>query len=234
MARGSDGDRHGRGRHLGGVLLPEASFTFWGGALQDPARLGPNMGTSNQSLRGFLLRVGPEACRARCCGQCGRRRLPGFRLARRAYLTGDSISEATRSVLAVLLAAGWIHHLHWMVVVIFAVLGGEPLRDKRRLVAAAVLSGWFLCRLPWWGISWLNHPEWPEFPGRVLQNADTFGSLLALGLLAWSLSLTIPLRTHGRPAHHARPRSGARPEHPVGQPAQPPTTRRSGSRLSRR
>ena len=42
------------------VLLPQASFAFWGGALQDPARLGPNMGTSNQSIRGFLLRVGPE------------------------------------------------------------------------------------------------------------------------------------------------------------------------------
>ena len=42
------------------LLLPEASFAFWGGALQDPSRLGPNMGTSNQSLRGFLLRVGPD------------------------------------------------------------------------------------------------------------------------------------------------------------------------------
>ena len=41
------------------LLLPEASFAFWGGALQDPNRLGPNAGTSNQSLRGFLLRVGP-------------------------------------------------------------------------------------------------------------------------------------------------------------------------------
>ena len=40
------------------VLLPEASFAFWGGALQDPARLGPNAGTSNQSIRGFLLRWG--------------------------------------------------------------------------------------------------------------------------------------------------------------------------------
>ena len=42
------------------VLLPEASFAFWGGALQDPARLGPNAGTSNQSIRGFLLRLGPD------------------------------------------------------------------------------------------------------------------------------------------------------------------------------
>jgi alpha-1,2-mannosyltransferase len=77
------------------VLLPEASFAFWGGALQDPARLGPNMGTSNQSLRGFLLRVGPEGLPGTviwlaCVAVVG---VIGFHLARRAYLAGDSISE---------------------------------------------------------------------------------------------------------------------------------------------
>ena len=61
------------------VLLPEASFAFWGGALQDPNRLGPNAGTSNQSLRGFLLRVGPGRRRrhgavAGLRGRRGRRR----------------------------------------------------------------------------------------------------------------------------------------------------------------
>ena len=61
------------------VLLPQASFAFWGGALQDPARLGPNMGTSNQSLRGFLLASGRRGCRARSSGS---RASPssGFRL----------------------------------------------------------------------------------------------------------------------------------------------------------
>jgi alpha-1,2-mannosyltransferase len=113
--------------------------------------------------------------------------------------------------MAVLLSpVAWIHHLHWMVVVIFAILGADPLRDRRRLVAAGILTAWFLCRLPWWGISWLNHPEWPELPGRVLQNADTFGALLALALLAWSLSRTIPLRAH--PHHHPHPDPGPRPE----------------------
>jgi alpha-1,2-mannosyltransferase len=69
-------------------------------------------------------------------------------------------------------------------------------------LAAAVLTAWFLCRMPWWGISWLNHQSWPELPGRVLQNADTFGALLALALLGWSLSRTIPLRAHGHPHRH--------------------------------
>jgi alpha-1,2-mannosyltransferase len=77
-----------------------------------------------------------------------------------------------------------------MVVVIFAVLGADPLRDRRRLVAAAVITGFFLCRMPWWGITWLSHPDLPEWFGRVLQNADTVGSLLALALLWWALHRT--------------------------------------------
>ena len=72
-----------------------------------------------------------------------------------------------------------------MVVVIVAVLGSDPWRQRPRLYAAGVLTVWFLCRLPWWGIAWLNHPDWPRLPGRLLQNADLAGGLLALGLLWW-------------------------------------------------
>ena len=44
--------------------------------------------------------------------------------------------------MAVLLSpVAWIHHLHWMVVVVFAVLGADPLRDRRRLLAAGVGDG---------------------------------------------------------------------------------------------
>jgi alpha-1,2-mannosyltransferase len=46
--------------------------------------------------------------------------------------------------------------------------------------------------MPWWGISWLNHPQWPRWIGRCLQNADTVGSLLALALLWWALHLRHP------------------------------------------
>jgi len=179
------------------VLLPEASFAFWGGALQDPARLGPNFGTSNQSLRGFLLRVGPE-------GGVGTAiwlvlvmvvGVFGYRLARQMWLRGDSVGEvAVVGLLACLLSpVAWIHHYHWIVVVVFALLGAQPWRREapgawwrsRRLVSGLVVGVWFLMRMPWWGITYLNHPQWPELPGRVLQNADVAGGLLALGLLWW-------------------------------------------------
>jgi alpha-1,2-mannosyltransferase len=171
------------------VLMPHASFAFWGGALQDPARLGPNMGTSNQSLRGLLLRIGPEgmpgtllwlACVAAVGGF-------GFWLARRLFQQGDSIGEvAAVGLMACLLSpVAWIHHFHWVVVVVFALLGADPLRDRRRLWAGLGVTAFFLCRLPWWGISWLNQRDWPELPGRVLQNADVAGALGALALLWW-------------------------------------------------
>ncbi|EAQ00877.1 putative membrane protein [Janibacter sp. HTCC2649] len=179
------------------VLLPEASFAFWGGALQDPARLGPNFGTSNQSMRGFLLRVGPE-------GGVGTAiwlvlvlvvGVFGFRLARQMWLRGDSIGEvAVVGLLACLLSpVAWIHHYHWIVVVIFALLGASPWTRSRagawwrsrRLVAGVVIGVWFLLRMPWWGITYLDHPEWPELPGRMLQNADVAGGLVALALLWW-------------------------------------------------
>jgi alpha-1,2-mannosyltransferase len=178
------------------VLLPEASFAFWGSALQDPTRLGPNVGTSNQSIRGVLLRIGPSGLPGTVVwlllvAVVG---YVGFRLGRRFYLAGDSVGEvAAMGLMAVLLSpVAWIHHLHWIVVAIFAVLGADPLRDRRRLLAAGVVTAWFLCRLPWWGIGWLNHAQWPELPGRLLQNADAVAALLTLGLLWWSSTRVAP------------------------------------------
>lgn len=172
------------------LLLPEASIVYWGGALTDPARLGPNMGTSNQSIRGALLRVGPEGLPGVLlwlvlAGIVG---WLGFRVALRAWRAGETITEvAAVGLLACLLSpVAWIHHFHWMIVVILAILGADPLRDRRRLLAAGVITTWFLCRLPWWGITWLAN-DWPVDPvGRLLQNADTVGAVVALGLLWWT------------------------------------------------
>ncbi|MGL5860598.1 MAG: glycosyltransferase family 87 protein [Phycicoccus sp.] len=171
------------------VVLPQASFAYWGGALQDPARLGPNGGTSNQSLRGFLLREGPAGMTgtllwlalAAVVGGLG------FWLARRLHRAGDSVGEvAVVGLLACLLSpVAWVHHYHWVVVVVFAVLGAQPWRERRRLWAAAGVTVFFLCRLPWWGIEWLSRPSWPELPGRVLQNAFVLGALGVLVLLWW-------------------------------------------------
>ncbi len=176
------------------VLLPQASFAFWGGALQDPDRLGPNAGTANQSIRGLLLRM--DMLLGGALGGWGTVLwlavvlvvgVLGYRLAARMYRAGDSIGEvAVVGLLACLLSpVAWIHHYHWVVVVVFALLGSDPLRDRRRLWAGVGVTAFFVCRFPWWGITWLGHRDWPELPGRLLQNADVAGGVAALVLLWW-------------------------------------------------
>ncbi len=168
------------------LVLPEASLAFWGGALSDPARLGPNRGTSNQSLRGVLLRLGPDGVAGSALwvlavvvvGVCG------FAVARRAYLAGDPVAEvAAVGMMAVLLSpVAWIHHFAWMVVVVAALVGDG--RSRRRVVMGLVVTAWFLSRGPWWGITWIAQDRPLPAVGRVLQNSDTIGALVAL-LLLW-------------------------------------------------
>ncbi len=171
------------------VLLPQTSLTYWTGALRDPARLGPNAGTANQSIRGFLLRLGPEGLPGTVLWLVLVAILAwfGFGLARRMYRAGDPVGEvAVVGLLACLLSpVAWVHHYHWVVVVVLALLGAQPWRDRRGLWAGVGVTAFFMMRLPWWGIDWLAHRDWPEWPGRVLQNADVAGGLACLVLLWW-------------------------------------------------
>lgn len=168
------------------VVLPEASLAFWGGALSDSNRLGPNMGTSNQSIRGTLLRLGPDGLPGTLLWLllAAAVAVTGLRLARRAHLAGDPVGEvAVMGLVAVLCSpVSWIHHFAWMVVVIAALAGDG--RSRQRLGFAALMTAWFLCRLPWWGISWLADDLPAGWFGRILQNADTLGAAVALVLLA--------------------------------------------------
>ncbi len=174
---------------LSWFVLPEDSFAFWGGALSDPARLGPNGGTSNQSIRGVLLRIGPSGSAGTLLWLvlAGVVAVLGFWLARRMYLLDDSVAEvAVVGLVANLVSpVSWIHHFHWIVVAIFALLGPDPLRDRRRLVAAGAVTACFLCRLPWWGVSWISHGVPPVLFGRILQNSDMYAAVLTLVLLWW-------------------------------------------------
>ena len=170
------------------ALLPEASFAFWGGALQDPARLGPNFGTSNQSMRGFLLRVVPRAAGTAIwlvlVAVVGVVRVPaGARMWRQATRSArwpwsgcwPACSRRSRGSTTSTGSSSWCSPCS----------GRQPGRVPVAARGRGVVAGWFLMRMPWWGITWLNHPEWPELPGRMLQNADVAGGLVALGLLWW-------------------------------------------------
>ncbi len=118
------------------LILPPASATYWTDALFDPGRLGPNAGTSNQSLRGFLLRVGPGPGLAGAVVWVVAALAvlaAGLVLARRFDRIGDGVAVvAVMGLVAFLVSpVSWVHHLHWAVVVI----GALP-------AAAAIRAGW--------------------------------------------------------------------------------------------
>jgi alpha-1,2-mannosyltransferase len=85
-------------------------------------------------------------------------------------------------LVAVLISpVSWIHHLAWLTVVIPALIGDG--RDRRRWAYAAVVTAWFLCRLPWWGVRWRTYHHGTAWFGQMMQNADTVGAAVALGFL---------------------------------------------------
>ena len=172
------------------LVLPPASASYWTDAMLDPDRLGPNAGTSNQSLRGFLLRLGPQEGLLASAIWLAAVLLviaAGLTLSRRFDRAGDGVAVvATVGLVAFLISpVSWVHHLHWGVVVIGALLGTG--RDPRRVIAALVGAALLWMRLPWWGANLVADPEVPRFIARVVQNSFTEWALLAL-LALWLLS----------------------------------------------
>ncbi|HEY6794280.1 MAG TPA: glycosyltransferase 87 family protein [Kineosporiaceae bacterium] len=178
---------------LTAVISPSSSAAYWTDALLDPGRLGPNANTANQSMRGVLLRTGllPE----------GSHRLTavwlllvvvvavfGFRLALRLDRLEEPVAVVgVLGMLAVLLSpVSWVHHVHWGIVVIGALLGDA--RVPRRVLAALAGTTMLWFNLPWDGYSWERHHDWTRYPGYVLEQGYCWFALLALLATWWLLA----------------------------------------------
>lgn len=178
------------------LLAPAASATFWTDALLDPGRLGPNAGTSNQSLRGAMLRLWPGGASVAGPGAgfspawlvvvlvvaaCG------FAVSRRLEQRGERVAVvAVVGMLAVLLSpVSWVHHVHWGIVVVGALLGDA--RRPVRVVAALVALATLLARLPWWGANALATGDLPRWLARAMQSGYTLFALAAVAALWWLL-----------------------------------------------
>jgi alpha-1,2-mannosyltransferase len=174
---------------LGGfLLLPRDSLYYWTNAIFDSNRLGSNTGTSNQSLRGMLLRLflpsnAPSGFWVIAVIVVG---TTGFVTARRVSRTGGEMAGvAITGLLAVLLSpVAWIHHLAWVVVVIGAVAGDG--RDRRRLAVAAGIALFYTVTLPWWGLSLLKVSWLPKLAGRILQSSFGLGAIALIPVVAWA------------------------------------------------
>ncbi|MEV5326341.1 glycosyltransferase 87 family protein [Nonomuraea sp. N2-4H] len=176
------------------AVIPQDAVDFWFGALLDPERLGANAATTNQSIRGMLIRLyWPDALTSvlwvLIVAAVG---WYGFRGARDAYRAGDHMTAvALVGLMAVLLSpVAWIHHLAWVVVVLAAIVGDGT--DPVRLRVAAGVWLYYVVPVPWWGVS-LKAAEIPGVSlvlGKIVQNGFGLGALA----LVWLLVHWLPKR----------------------------------------
>jgi alpha-1,2-mannosyltransferase len=166
------------------LYAPPASMAYWTEALLDPGRLGPNGNTSNQSLRGMLLRAelpeGPLVSLA--WGVCVLLvAYAGYRVSARLERLGDPVAVvAALGMLAFLLSpVSWIHHMWWGLPAIGALLGDG--RSPARILAAVATAAVLFSRLPWTGQDLVGRTGWRHVLGWVDQQAYCW---LALGVLA--------------------------------------------------
>ncbi|MFI6741440.1 glycosyltransferase 87 family protein [Nonomuraea sp. NPDC050451] len=176
------------------AVIPRDASQFWFSALLDPNRLGSNAGTTNQSIRGMLIRLYlPETATSAIwlviVAVVG---WYGFRGARDAYRANDHLTAvALVGLMAVLLSpVAWIHHLAWVVVVLGAIVGDG--RDPVRLRVAAGVWLYYVLPIPWWGVS-LKAADIPGVSlvlGKIVQNGFGLGALA----LVWLLVSWLPKR----------------------------------------
>ena len=177
------------------LLLPQDSVTYWTSAIFDSGRLGPNSGTSNQSLRGLLLRALPPwpptaaGLPASLPGViwvvvAAAVALAGFAAVRRlARQSRDTEAVAVTALVGVLASpVSWIHHYVVVVLVIGAILADG--RAPRRVALAAVTAAYFALTIPWWGQSLLGQGDVPALAARVVQDGFGLAALVLTGGLA--------------------------------------------------
>jgi alpha-1,2-mannosyltransferase len=167
------------------LILPADSADYWFRALFDSERLGSNTATTNQSIRGMLLRLyWPDSVTSLIWLVCAAVvAYLGFRAARRASLDGHEITGiAITGLIAVLVSpVAWIHHLAWLIVVLGAFAGDG--RDRRPIAVAAALWLFYVLEVPWWGITMLAHHVGPRFLGRIVQDSYGLGALVMVVML---------------------------------------------------
>ncbi|WP_283139620.1 glycosyltransferase 87 family protein [Rhizohabitans arisaemae] len=193
------------------LIIPGDAATFWFDALLDSERLGSNKATTNQSMRGMLLRVylpdllttvlwltlvavvawyGFRA--ARRVALIGTTPAPGGLLSPGAPPSwGEVTGVALTGLMALLLSpVSWIHHFAWIVVVLGALVGSG--RDRVRLLVAGGVWLYYTLTIPWWGVS-LRAAEITALSpvaGRIVQNAFGLGAVA----LVWVLGYWLPKR----------------------------------------
>jgi alpha-1,2-mannosyltransferase len=168
------------------LLLPDDSVTYWTSAIFQSGRLGSNAGTSNQSLRGIVLRefLPGQAPGALWAAIAVVAAVAAFAVVRRlARASRELEAIAVTALLWVLLSpVSWIHHFIVVIVAIGAILADG--RSPRRIAIAAGTAIFFALTIPWWGQSLLSQPGVPALVARVVQDAFGIAAVALVVILA--------------------------------------------------
>jgi alpha-1,2-mannosyltransferase len=168
------------------LLLPGDSVTYWTSAIFQSGRLGSNAGTSNQSLRGIVLRefLPGQAPGVLWAAVAVVVAVAGFAVVRRLALASRELEAmAVTALLWVLLSpVSWIHHFVVVIVAIGAILADG--RSPRRIAIAAGTAIFFALSVPWWGQSLLSQPGVPVLAARVVQDAFGIAAVVLVVILA--------------------------------------------------
>jgi alpha-1,2-mannosyltransferase len=210
------------------LLLPQDSKTYWTSAIFSPGRLGSNSGTSDQSLRGMLLRafLPGQAPGAVWVAVAAVVAVAGFAVVRRLAMQGREMEGiAVTGLLGVLLSpVSWIHYFVVVVLVLGAILADG--RSPRRAVIAAVTAAYFALTIPWWGQSLLGVHGVPTLAARIVQDGFGIAALVLIAIIAtlrrWHdvhYALRLPgtrghLLSGGAARRRPRCRATAVPDHP--------------------
>lgn len=191
------------------LVIPQASVTYWGGALFDSSRIGDTRITYNGSLIGAAARLGPGGAEGRLLwGLIGMAVTAyglwlGSQLARR----GEEVAAvAAVGLLTVLVSPiAWLHHMVWVVPAILALVGDG--RSVRRAITAVAV--WFLysapLELPWRGGRWIYTGATSLPLARLAQSSFTAGAVLIL-IALHVLVLRSPAGARDREVPHSAER----------------------------
>ncbi|MFC5829693.1 glycosyltransferase 87 family protein [Nonomuraea insulae] len=167
------------------VVIPDDTARFWFGALLDSGRVGANNATTNQSIRGMLLRLYLDSGLTSILWTIlvtvvG---VIGFRAAHLLWSTRQEIAAVSVVGLltALLSPVGWIHHYTWIILTIAALL--QDGTSARRDLGAASLWLAFTIPIPYLGVAVLAAQP-TQVPALVLGKIvqDGYG-LIAVGLV---------------------------------------------------
>ncbi len=168
------------------LVLPAASWHYWLNTIASTGRFGSNAVTSNQSMRGWLLRLElPDVVTTVAWLVCvALVAYFGFRAARRVWLAGHEVAGVTiTGLLSVLLSpVAWMHHLVWIVLVLGVLL--DDGRGWRRWVAAVAVWAYFVVPVPSIGVGMVRIDWFPLLVGRVFQDGYGLAALVLVFVLA--------------------------------------------------